>query len=93
MSGRRGIIVNIYLSCLSIFFKSDLASISSASENDFVSKLVGNSFVWLGGKRACSNCKDFVWTDGTPMSYTNWKSGEPNNWVASKLPYIKPYIN
>ena len=86
MSGTRGMkhtanMTDFYLSS----FKSDLASISSASENDFVHNKFGR--VWIGGKRECSSCKSFVWTDGTPWSYSNWHSGEPNDWVASNYSF------
>ena len=58
-----------------------LASVQSASENALlVTAAAGNSRVWIGGTDAASE-GTWVWSpSGTPLSYTNWNSGEPNNW-------------
>ena len=34
---------------------------------------------WLGGRRSCPGCEDFVWSDGTPMDFTNWGKGQPSS--------------
>ena len=42
----------------------------------------GHPFVWLGLVRILIDplgATVFGWVDGTPLSTTNWKSGEPNN--------------
>ena len=51
------------------FFKSDLVSVHSAEENDFVADLAGGQVVWLGGERECDDCTDFIWSDGTPWDF------------------------
>ena len=42
-----------------------------------------------------NNGNDFVWVDGTDLTYTDWKSGEPNE-VRNCSPFyhskIEPYI-
>ncbi|MFH4968381.1 LamG-like jellyroll fold domain-containing protein [Gaetbulibacter sp. M240] len=60
-----------------------LAAISSAEENDFIRQaLNSNGFstarVWIGFNDV-ANEGTFVWTNGEPVVYTNWNTGEPNN--------------
>jgi hypothetical protein len=31
----------------------------------------------IGLRKTCQNCQ-FYWTDGSPISYTNWYGTEPN---------------
>ena len=37
-------------------------------------------FPWLGGQRDPLNLNSWVWSDGTPLDYTNWLTGQPDNW-------------
>ena len=58
-----------------------LVSINSAEENEAVRSLKaanGADNVWIGFNDIASE-GSFVWTDGSPVTYTNWNSGEPNN--------------
>lgn len=61
-----------------------LATITSTSENNFVSALAPASHrtSWLGGTDEVSE-GDWVWADGpeagTQLDYANWAAGEPNN--------------
>jgi len=34
---------------------------------------------WIGGLRTTSDLT-FHWVDGTRMTFSFWKAGEPNNW-------------
>jgi hypothetical protein len=55
-----------------------LAVIDDAGENAHVRGLLDGNF-WIG----LSDLEvegDFRWVTGAPLDYTNWASGEPNNW-------------
>jgi len=67
-------------SCRSI--NSNLTSIHSADENDFVSETgsaSGSSFVWIGLNNFNSADERYEWADGSNLTYTNWLDGEPSN--------------
>lgn len=60
-----------------------LASITSAAENTFVSSLLSaalpdRSHFWLGASDAKVE-GTFEWVTGEAFSYTNWWGGEPND--------------
>ncbi len=65
------------LDCVAI--GGHLATIKSAATNMIVATLAANApAAFLGGTDvAVENA--FVWPDGTPVVYTNWRTGEPNN--------------
>jgi hypothetical protein len=54
------------------------ASIHNDDENQFIFKLLLSirSGVWIGLVRESST---FKWEDGSPLSYENWASGEPDS--------------
>lgn len=58
-----------------------LATVTTASENSFIARVAGVD-AWLGATDRVSD-GTFVWSGGpeagTPVSYTNWVNGEPNN--------------
>ena len=60
-----------------------LATISSAEENEEVTRISGGKPVWIGGIRKGSGngpgADHWYWSDGQPWTYTNWYPGEPNN--------------
>ncbi|XP_070181379.1 C-type lectin domain family 4 member F-like isoform X2 [Littorina saxatilis] len=59
--------------------QATIASISSAEEMTFVRALVpGGHAFWLGASDRGTE-GTFVWLDGSSMSYTNWRKGEPDN--------------
>ena len=68
----------------------NLASITSAEENEQVTRLVkeakvrnSGKRVWIGGIRKGSGngpgADYWYWSDGRPWTFTNWNTGEPNN--------------
>jgi len=62
--------------------QAHLVSIQDAAENQFVlenfANAAGSGRVWLGLTDAASE-GTFVNVDGTPVDYTNWDAGEPND--------------
>jgi hypothetical protein len=62
-----------------------LVAINDAAENAFIYStffLAGDppelATLWIGINDAASE-GTFVWSNGDPVTYTNWNSGEPNN--------------
>ena len=69
-----------------------LATLTSSSENDYVyNKLVKpiNHYCWLGGTDIKTE-GDWRWITGETWKYTNWASGEPNNYCANEQ-YLHTY--
>jgi hypothetical protein len=61
-----------------------LATVTSASEDAFVSATVANGqLAWLGGSDAGFAVNDWHWINGPEagqaFTYANWAPGEPNN--------------
>ncbi|XP_035700165.1 C-type lectin-like [Branchiostoma floridae] len=68
-----------------------LTSVKDATENKLISQLISSALkqekddlVWIGltnGKKVISILQlwgsDLKWTDGSPVSYTNWAKGQP----------------
>ena len=67
-----------------------LATITSAEENSFIANSLGLNFwssYWIGGyqdwepiKPDNSQAVGWKWVTGETWSYTNWRSGEPNDY-------------
>ena len=57
-----------------------LASVHSAAENALLLTAAAGNTVWIGGTdAACEGA--WKWSpSGTPLSYTNWNGGEPNDY-------------
>jgi len=56
-----------------------LASVHSVAENALLVTAAAGNAVWIRGTDAASE-GTWVWSpSGTPLSYTNWNPGEPNN--------------
>ncbi|XP_068727262.1 uncharacterized protein [Montipora capricornis] len=57
--------------------RADLASISSADENNFIKGLTATVQIWIGLNSRDSGF-DFKWSDGASFALSFWASGEPN---------------
>ena len=55
-----------------------LASINSEEENNFIARRLIERNAYIGLSDYATEGQ-FEWHDGSPLSYLNWKSGEPNN--------------
>lgn len=55
-----------------------LVSIESQADQDAVFALTGSTGGWIG-LTDFLNEGTFSWVDGSPVSYTNWRSNAPNN--------------
>lgn len=60
------------------FNGGDLASLGSAAEEDFIQATFAGFNFWIGYTDELVE-NSFGWTDGSPVTYTNWAPGEPNN--------------
>ena len=60
-----------------------LACISSAEENEIVAKVSSTGTTttssYIGLTRNAENLQEWLWADGSEVSYTNWNQGEPNS--------------
>jgi len=62
---------------------ANLASIHSAGENKFIHELILSNAgkpkeSWVGGCDAAKNGV-WLWSDGSPVTYTAWGKGQPDN--------------
>ena len=56
-----------------------MATVRSAAQNAQLRAVAGGNTVWIGGTDAASEGA-WVWSpSNTPLSYTNWNYGEPND--------------
>ena len=55
-----------------------LAIINSAASNISVQSLITGLDTWLGATDAVTEAT-FLWPDNTPLAFTNFRAGEPNN--------------
>ena len=55
-----------------------LAAITSAETNALVTTILSNKNTFIGATDAVTEGA-FVWHDANPLTYTNWRTGEPNN--------------
>ncbi|KAM9099372.1 low affinity immunoglobulin epsilon Fc receptor isoform X2 [Sarcophilus harrisii] len=61
-----------------INLQSRLVSIKSREEQSFLTKNANNKGCWIG-LRDLDREGEFQWMDESPLNYTNWSPGEPNN--------------
>ncbi|MGA2863269.1 MAG: FG-GAP-like repeat-containing protein [Verrucomicrobiota bacterium] len=77
---------------LAVSLGGHLASITNAAENSWISQqFSGYGDLWIG-LNALLSAGTFVWTSGAPFTYSNWASGEPNNYYGYE-PAVKMYGN
>jgi hypothetical protein len=55
-----------------------LAYLKDAALDTFAESFIGTANTWIGASDLATE-GTFVWDDGTPLSFTNWHAGEPNN--------------
>jgi len=56
-----------------------LASVNNASENNFLANILVNQTAWIGLNDEF-NEGTFTWTNGDPVTYTNWYADQPNDY-------------
>lgn len=56
----------------------NLATVTSAAVNTLLTNNLPSGGGWIGFTDQASE-GTFVWVDGSPVTYTNWNTGEPNN--------------
>ena len=61
-----------------------LASIPDKTTNDFLATLT-NEPSWIGGYRIPEG---WAWSDGTDWNFSNWGTGEPNNYNGWNENYV-----
>lgn len=56
-----------------------LASVNNQEENNFLANILTNQTAWIGLNDE-ANEGNFVWTNGDPVTYTNWYEDQPNDY-------------
>ena len=64
------------------YFKGNLVTIEDEETHNFIISeidlaITSSSFVWIGGYRVSGV---WTWRDGTTFKFTNWKSGQPDDY-------------
>ena len=70
-----------FQACSAFDPRARLVSIHQSNKN-YVNSLLkasGERDIWIGLFRQPGRTDTWSWTDGAPVDYTNWWSGEPNN--------------
>ena len=71
--------------------KGNLATINDTNEHNWVVSQFNTPTnaraLWIGF-RDLTGTGDYTWVDGSPVTFTNWYPGEPNNKLADRFTYI-----
>jgi hypothetical protein len=69
--------------CKTEHINSTLPSVHSAEEGKFLQDNISSDQFWVGASRNVgadyTSSSSWTWSDGTPMNYTTWALGQPNN--------------
>jgi len=68
--------VNAQAACMAM--NAHLAYLKTAPLDTFAEQFIGTANTWIGATDTAIEMT-FVWDDGTPLSFTNWGTNEPNN--------------
>jgi hypothetical protein len=74
-----------------------LVSVADQAENDFLNSIIGGNvyFTGLWQNHANPNYSEpfggWEWSDGTPVNYTYWAPGEPNDYNGGPEDYMEMY--
>lgn len=66
-----------------------LACVETADEQEFIARLAGGRYLFLGGTDEAAEDK-WVWVNGAPFVYSCWMSGQPNNYDGNEN-YLATY--
>ena len=73
----------------------ELATVTSATEKEFLRTEVGDPVGWIGGYQDLA-APDYSepgggwrWVTGEPWGYTNWIAGMPDNFLNAKQDFIR----
>ena len=70
--------------CKELHHNSSLPSVHSEAEDKFLQSRTTSHPFWLGGSRGVGapylTPSSWTWGDGSPMNYTAWAKGQPNNY-------------
>ena len=70
-------------------FGSKLAVINSEAKNQAISAILSTDKAWIGLYRDPKNHANWLWVDGSRLSYTNWGTDQPGNTEGCVVIYSK----
>ena len=84
--------------------KRKLARVLNEEMSNEIEKVTQYTKYWIGLSRSNSN-SEFMWSDGSSLSYTRWSNGHPMNglncvsvrgdsteWYSRNCSEVKPYV-